>query len=278
MKWTYMIDPLDQAKYRIPEDDVADFQKWARQGFQKRFAGGFKKRWDWAQDSDEMLNARQQKHENDFALQEMEGSHASAYWSQDFKSNNAGKSEKQNHAETPVSVVKNTVLILDEDKQEIAKGTLVAKNKVAYLKHYESGGRRPMYVQRHGKTFTILAIQEEVTTAKDYFVFAGFAGEFPQYSKNELKLPTARCRGQLIGLGGLEAIKVDIGVDKAIPYKDIELRYHGTSEPKNCGRAIIDTEDNKIIGLNAGVYGTSGVCFGVPVTEATLLAWNSFLF
>jgi hypothetical protein len=96
------------------------------------------------------------------------------------------------------------------------------------------------------------------------------------YTKNTLKVPTKTCRGLLLGMGDLEPIKIDLGVDRVS--NDKELLYHAVSQHKDCGRAVCDSEDNTIVGLNAGVYLNTGVAFGVPVTENTLVAFERFLF
>jgi hypothetical protein len=269
MKFTYVVDPYDSTKYRIPEDDLVNFKIWTKKGMVARYAeGGFNTSWE------PVMTDR----EREFAQLEEDAKFESAAWQKENKDNFSRKpvDRKEQHARTTVAVLKNTVFVLDQDMQSIAQGTLFAPTIVGFLKHYFKVGT-PSYVSRGGKTLKIVKTVIEDSAAADCWAFGLLESPFPSYCKNTIKVPTTNCRGVMVGLGDFETIKVNLGRDK-VGNVDVELTYHAESFPKDCGRAVIDSEDNMVIGLNAGVYKGSGVAFGVPATAATLVAFESFLF
>jgi hypothetical protein len=250
-QFSYLIDKYDDNEYKVPNDQVDDFRRWVQMGFQQRINSGMK--WEFSD-----------RDPTDFSLE-----------GQLFdRENYSRKNIKEQHARTSVKVLKNTVQVLDANGEVIACGTLFAPRIVGMLKHYFKDAV-PTFASKGGSKVRITQTMHEVSTATDYFVF-GLLESSMDYTKNTLKVPTKTCRGLLLGMGDLEPIKIDLGVDRVT--NDKELLYHAVSQHKDCGRAVCDSEDNTIVGLNAGVYLNTGVAFGVPVTENTLVAFERFLF
>jgi hypothetical protein len=247
--FSYLVDKYDETVYKVADDDVDKFRRWVQMGYQQRVNSGME--WEVSDRDSQNFSLEGQLYDRE---------------------NYARK--KDQHARTSVSVLKNTVQVLDEQGEMIAHGTLFAPRIVGMLKHYFKVGT-PSFVSKGKVKCPIIDTLDEVSNAQDYFVF-GLLERPMDYTMNKLKIPTKSCRGLLLGMGDFEPLKVNIGTDRSTG--DKELLYHGVSLPKDCGRAVTDSEDNTIVGLNAGEYVNTGVAFGVPVTENTIIAFESFLF
>jgi hypothetical protein len=280
VKFSYMVDHLDSQMYKVPTRDLPNLQAWIRKGVKARMETPNQtwvpvdERTDQEIDFDEQEeNARNESSffaDSDYKVQY-------ANYVNDKRQENGLERKifvKEKHARTSISQLKNIVRVLDSNLSLIAHGTLLSPTLVGMLKHYWKEAT-PAFVQKDKKMYSIIECRDEVTEAEDYWVIGRLGKEAP-YTSNKLKVPTTHCRGLLLAQGGFESIKVNIGVDK-IRKVDPELTYHGISNPTECGFTVIDSEDDSVVGLNAGKYENTGVAFGVPVTAGTLVLYHSFL-
>jgi hypothetical protein len=281
MDWVYTLDNSFDT-WRIPVTEIAQFEAYRDRGYKGQMS-----------DNWEMVESRPEVAQ-DYVRQEYDANVKSPYW-QYYEKNtydqrgrgthdrnrknreDNSRGVKESHATTPYSFgTRNIVQILDKESNLIGHGTLFGADYVVYLKHYLKTGIPTFVKNKTGVTSTIITAQtENDDPLVDCFIHARLDKKY-NCSKLKPKIPMTDCRGSVLGQSDFEAVKVDLA--------DLqEPTYHAKSENTWCGRALLDSEDNTVIGLHAGRFLSeeggmpTGVCYAVPVTRETMTLYHSFL-